>query len=1158
MANEKENPGSTGYRLQRRTPSLLKRQSLPAPGAQARLALVRRPLRDTWNLQEAPGSARGGPKEPGSECGDGLGVPGKRTSVPERRFSLDSANARPCREPVAMAAKGGKAPLKELTNRAREPGGEGAGRAAKEPSLEATFEIAPAADDPRPAFFPALLGADPDRSLPVGLLQVEEDGAGAAGGGALSPVSEHLRQVHEKLSRRRYFREPSAGQPARRCLTPVLEELALPEEEKAAPLDRICSLYRSFFAVECEGLVEQILSNPSSPAGRGGTPLLGGASAGGWLSIELEPPPQGPGLADSVVEPPCGGLEASEMSEVSLLNLDELDMELVKLKQAGGAAAAAAGGSEEPCSSPRRRSPVALLMERIQSLSSNAGSSLEGTFNVSDRKEGGQAAEADGQEGSRGCGEAGSPGAKANVTLILCPPSAAEPKCGAVDPPELAAAPGQGAVNENDTWELTLGGGEGKPATSDSKDRMSVGNSFSSDVCPLLGDLDSILSTDDSLVRSHPLISSTPLAVPDVFNFHQRATSNPAPSQREAVKANSSAGSEEGSVPPLTDRLLNSTRASCAAASGFPKPKPGTSTRRASLGGQPSGVAKNRKSLLPPPPPPPPPPPAKTGLQANCFSHPRMLDLPKPGPSRRLSLTYPSGPVGAAGSCPPSAVLRKPPRSAGKQLDGIPKPAARGQTPASSAGESSAGAPSSVLSRLSFGGRGEHLSTAGNRLQASGLPKPAASGLRAPVSRRSALGPKVPGTQPGRGTAASSTANPKELLGAPGSEVPGSSSRVRPQTPKLARKTADETLLPVAKRKKVDPVSSGIAVPKVPGSAGAPRGLRRPATRLSGRIPESRETGPPSSKGLQAGSALLTAPKLGLRPPSVCLSKRSKGAVPSADHGSATAQPQESEVSALSANVTFGAKTPPAATPEIANKGAAQSRLDPKDPSPERAAQDESSANVTFETARPAGPRTQNSVPSPPVNRTLDIASPGRAGSLQEEPAGGAAASWAGPPPQSDSPAAPLQNDDSSPSANLTFEAGERAGSPVEENLGVSSLDEQAASPPDKSQGSASCSGCAESHRESRALLARCRRLEEQLKAGSAQCELYCQENEMLQERCRLLEEQLKAGQLFLLRAKANSRLFCACTRTKSLILQRVPQKQTPTFSGEVELHIYT
>ncbi|XP_066571337.1 uncharacterized protein LOC136760019 [Amia ocellicauda] len=1006
---------------------------------------------------ETAASGAGNPNHTIETAASGAGNPNRTIETaasgagnPNRTFETAASGAGNPNHTIETAASGAGNP-----NHTIETLASGAGNPNR------TIEtLASGAGNPNSTFFPSLLYADLsadcgkeplESSLPALVLPQlhQHEEVGATVSDSPSPVSQHLHQVNNLcLSKQRYFCDPMEGgvkQP-RKCLTPVMEEVSPPMGE-----DKICPMYLSFFAKECDDMVGQMFIHPSSPAGLGYSPSPWKSSRVDYSTIQAEPLPPPCDLLESQLEPQlepsCSSLDM-EASDISLLDLEDVDLELVKLKEES----VEAHGKEAAGERRSGKSPIAFLLEKLQSLSST-GSSLEGTFDVSEKRKSRELCQ-DGVLGMpvggkvEGEEEERSPVATANTTLVLQPASMGEPNT-TVDVSQLVAGPSSGPVNKNDTWEPNLRVGQRresqeKGAESSQTKPVVAEGSFCSEMWDLACDTEGLLSTDDSLLRSFPLISSTPLSVPPVFNF----THTLKDSTVTSLLGNSGSGSSSG-VTSLD---------------GFPKQEPSALTQRASFGAKPSTIITDRKTLLNP---------ATMALQRNTFTKPRMLMLPRRGSTQHLSKVSSSKVASAAAAAPSSSVLHRPPQVAVKKLQGVSKPAAHSQ-PTRSSTEGSAGTVSSdvSVSRLSLSSS-RRVSTAGSRMPAASLPKPAPASRAPASSLRAPQGLRAPASRRDASISGSEVTGPSSC-----------SSRLQQPTTKLARKTADESILPISKKKRVDAMSSGSSAPqKSLVSVPAPRGLRKPTTKLSGRTPESRKSSLPSVKTTQMGPHVFAVPKLGFRQPTTGLPRRIEGHVPSSSSIPAPKQPGPSQSTDTRAPGPSNRKTQehetkdavltgttsldqgaPRQTPEKQGQGAAQSvngtsRADSPGVSPQQANPNLPHGIVAPEVSLPAvPPKTDQAGPQSPVNVTFEKDAAGPAGSLHENEAG--SASCANLTIELDSSAASLQMDGPPLAASVLCDPDVPEASLQKEQQDplplASGMLEPAASPPKESSGSLS------------------------------------------------------------------------------------------------------
>ncbi|XP_041076989.1 proteoglycan 4-like isoform X2 [Polyodon spathula] len=907
-------------------------------------------------------------------------------------------------------------------------------------------------------------------------------------------------QGNEQLASCRYFSTPLAAELSKRYLSPVLEEscsldhrgrsphmvpspskhpvqAALIEEKEEAS-EKTSALFCSFFAEECVSVVNQILSNPSTP----GTPWKAAQPARDGSNvdvstIEAEPLPCDWTPMKSFIDQSCINPETSEMWGVSLLDLENLNLQLVELnetREEGGR-----GGQEEEeedeskaagsslRDSMSAKSYALALLKRVRALRSLSPSSQGKTCEEPpEKKECGnatvlleiveEAEELSGSGSYRASGsaqeslekkeEGTSVGGNDTIDLpntmvdlnatIDLPSTTVDLKNATMELPNatmdlknsagMEVEPAKGEADHNQTWELKPGAAGGVPEGERGADRVAgrgppSESTFSRSV--LTSPVVSQQGQDCFLpwpadgspdIKVSCLVTSTPLAGP---NFQQGKAMKCLSFNRDSsvLFSISSAEGSSSSNKPLQSNA-----------------QPSTLPTRASQSVRPSNILGQQKTLLPPSVTGLPTLSRKTLVPPSLRStRPKTLVPPGAVQSQRPSLVNPRFGL-PSGPAHPSVKIQRLPRPAS-----VKKPE-RGGGKNSSTAETSAFTP------------------------ACNSAKPASSGLKPPA----AAGSAIPG--------------PSGITQKPSG--PAAASGARRHSGKF--RDTEESSLPTAKRQKIVPGSSIPSVCRIPqkstASASAPRGLLRPPVRQAGKYQRLQQSSLVTPKRQITGPT----PRPGSAKPRGSPLKQTVGPFTSANF---TFEPKQrsvsplkqTEVTVLSANLTF--------EPEQPDSSPAKQTPDPAP-----------SARLTCEPEQPAvSPSEQTEAPASQADLAPEPEQPARSPLKQAE--------GAAPPsslPGAEEPAPPLDPTASSPeqaegsvpsSANVTFESEQPAVSPlkqteVQSNCPKPEPDQPAAGPLKENQGCRECERCAWYQHENQTLTETIRALRERLAKETNDC----------------------------------------------------------------------
>ncbi|MGH0190830.1 UNVERIFIED_CONTAM: hypothetical protein FKN15_051336 [Acipenser sinensis] len=802
-------------------------------------------------------------------------------------------------------------------------------------------------------------------------------------------------QLNEQLASCRYFSTPVAAELSKkRYLSPVLEEscslehrgrsphmvpspskhplqAASIKKEKEEASEKTPALFCSFFAEECVAVVNQILSNPSTP----GTPWKCAQPARDGSNvdvstIEAEPLPCDWTPMKSFIEQSCVNPETSDMWGVSLLDLENLNLQLVELKETmeeGGG-----GGREEEDESKAAGSSLRdlvsaescafALLERVRALRSRSLSSQGKTCREPpEKKECGNAtvlletveeAEESSGSGSYRASDAAqeslekkeegtSPGVGGNATIDLpnsvvdlnatidLPNTMVDLKNATMELPNatmdlknaagMEVEPAKGEADHNQTWELKPGAAGGVPEGERGAADPVAGrgppseSTFSRSV--LTSPVVSQQGQDCFLpwpadgspdIKSSCLVTSTPLAGPKF-------------QQGKAMKC-LSFNRDSSALFSISSREGSSTQVSASSSSNKPlqsNAQPSTLPTRASQSIRPSNILGQQKTLLPPSATGLPTLPRKSLVPPSLRStRPKTLVPPGAVQSQRPSLGnphfgLPSGPARPS----PGVKMQRPPRPAS-----VKKPE-RGGGKSSSTAETSAFTPACNSTKPASSGL-KPPAAAGAKALGSSLPKPAVSGTRPP--HMSLQGPKVSADLKGREVRKPGSASPRGLA-TNSSAIPGPSGITqKPSGPAAASgerrqsgkfRDTEESSLPTAKRQKIVPGSSIPSVCRIPlkptVSASAPRGLLRPSVRQSGKYQRLQQSSLVTPKRQIRGP---TPPPDSAKPRATPL-KQTVGPFTSANFTFEPKQrsvspPKQTEVTVPSANLTFEPEQP--------------------------------------------------------------------------------------------------------------------------------------------------------------------------------------------------------------------------------------------------------
>ncbi|XP_058857046.1 proteoglycan 4-like isoform X2 [Acipenser ruthenus] len=806
-------------------------------------------------------------------------------------------------------------------------------------------------------------------------------------------------QLNEQLASCRYFSTPVAAELSKkRYLSPVLEECCsldhrgrsphmVPspskhplqatsiKKEKEEASVKTPALFCSFFAEECVTVVNQILSNPSTPGTpwKCAQPTRDGSNVD-VSTIEAEPLPCDWTPMKSFIEQSCVNPETSDMWGVSLLDLENLNLQLVELKETmeegGGGRREEEDESKAAGSSLRdlvsAESCALALLERVRVLRSRFLSSQgKNCREPPEKKECGNAtvlletveeAEESSGSGSYRASDAApeslekkeegtSPGVGGNATIDLpntvvdlnatidLPNTMVDLKNATMELPNatmdlknaagMEVEPAKGEADHNQTWELKRGAAGGVPEGERGAADQVAGrgppseSTFSRSV--LTSPVVSQQGQDCFLpwpadgspdIKSSCLVTSTPLAGP---KFQQGKAMKCLSFNRDS-SALFSISSGEGSSTQVS--------ASSSSSSSSNKPlqsnaQPSTLPTRASQSIRPPNILGQQKTLLPPSATGLPTLPRKSLVPPSLRStRPKTLVPPGAVHSQRPSLGIPhfglpSGPARPS----PGVKMQRPPRPAS-----VKKPE-RGGGKSSSTAETSAFTPACNSTKPASSGL-KPPAAAGTKALGSSLPKPAVSGTRPP--HMSLQGPKVSADLKGREVRKPGSASPRGLA-TNSSAIPGPSGITqKPSGPAAASgerrqsgkfRDAEESSLPTAKRQKIVPGSSIPSVCRIPlkptASASAPRGLLRPSVRQSGKYQRLQQSSLVTPKRQIRGPT----PPPGSAKPRATPLKQTVGPFTSANFTfepkqQSVSPPKQTEVTVLSANLTFEPEQP--------------------------------------------------------------------------------------------------------------------------------------------------------------------------------------------------------------------------------------------------------
>ncbi|KAK1163059.1 proteoglycan 4-like isoform X2 [Acipenser oxyrinchus oxyrinchus] len=977
-------------------------------------------------------------------------------------------------------------------------------------------------------------------------------------------------QGNEPLASCRYFSTPVAAELSKkRYLSPVLEEscsldhrgrsphmvpspsnhplqAASIKKEKEEVSEKNPALFCSFFAEECVAVVNQILSNPSTP----GTPWKGAQPARDGSNvdvstIEAEPLPCDWTPMKSFIEQSCVNPETSDMWGVSLLDLENLNLQLVELKETreeGGE-----GGREEDDESKAAGSSLRdlvsaescalALLERVRALRSRSLSSQGKTCKEPpEKKECGNAtvlletveeAEEPSGSGSYRASDAAqeslekkeegtSPGVGGNATIDLpntvvdlnatidLPNTMMDLKNATMELPNatmdlknaagMEVEPAKGEADHNQTWELKPGAAGGVPEGERGAADQVAGrgppseSTFNRSV--LTSPVVSQQGQDCFLpwpadgspdIKSSCLVTSTPLAGPKF-------------QQGKAMKC-LSFNRDSSALFSISRGEGSSTQVSASSSSSSSKPlqsnsQASTLPTRASQSIRPPNILGQQKTLLPPSATGLPTLPRKSLVPPSLrYTRPKTLVPPGAVQSQRPSLGnphfgLPSGPARPS----PGVKMQRPPRPAS-----VKKPE-RGGGKSSSTAETSAFTPGCNSTKPASSGL-KPPAAAGAKALGSSLPKPGVSGTR--PSHMSLQGPKVsadlkarevrkPGSASPRGLATNSSAVPGPSGITQKPSGPAAASGERRQSGKF--RDTEESSLPTAKRQKIVPGSSIPSVCRIPlkptASASAPRGLLRPSVRQSGKYQRLQQSSLVTPKRQIRGPT----PPPGSAKPRATPLKQTVGPFTSANFTFEPKQrsvspPRQTEVTVPSANLTFEPEQPDSSPAKQTPGPAPSTKLacEPEKPAVSPPEQTEGPASQVDLASEPEQPAAS------PLKQAEGAATPSSLPGA-EEPA---------PPldptqePEYPIARSPEQAEGSVPSsANVTFEPEQPAVSPlkqteVQSNCPKPEPCQPAAGPLKENQ---ECEQCAWYQHENRTLTETIRALRERLAKETHDC----------------------------------------------------------------------
>ncbi|XP_058845454.1 uncharacterized protein LOC117412147 isoform X4 [Acipenser ruthenus] len=949
-------------------------------------------------------------------------------------------------------------------------------------------------------------------------------------------------QLNEQLASCRYFSTPVAVELSKkRYLSPVLEECcsldhrgrsphmvpspskhplqaASIKKEKEEASVKTPALFCSFFAEECVAVVNQILSNHSTP----GTPWKCAQPARDGSNvdvstIEAEPLPCDWTPMKSFIEQSCVNPETSDMWGVSLLDLENLNLQLVELKETkeeGGGGrleeedeSKAAGSSL--CDLVSAESCALALLERVRVLRSRSLSSQgKNCREPPEKKECGNATvlleTVEEMEESSGSGsyrasdaaqeslekkeEGTSPGVGGNATIDLpntvvdlnatidLPNTMVDLKNATMELPNatmelpnatmdlknaagMEVEPAKGEADHNQTWELKRGAAGGVPE----------GERGAADQVAVRGPPSE--STFSRSVLTSPVVSQQGQdcflpwpadGSPDIKSsclVTSTPLAGPKFQQGKAMKC-LSFNRDSSALFSISCGEGSSTQVSASSSSSSNKPlqsnaQPSTLPTRANQSIRPPNILGQQKTLLPPSATGLPTLPRKSLVPPSlCSTRSKTLVPPGAVQSQRPSLGIPHfGLPSGPARHSPGVKMQRPPRPAS-----VKKPE-RGGGKSSSTAETSAFTP------------------------ACNSTKPASSGLKPPA----AAGSAIPG--------------PSGITQKPSG--PAAASGERRQSGKF--RDTEESSLPTAKRQKIVPGSSIPSVCRIPlkptASASAPRGLLRPSVRQSGKYQRLQQSSLVTPKRQIRGPT----PPPGSAKPRATPLKQTVGPFTSANFTFEPKQrsvspPKQTEVTVLSANLTFEPEQPDSSPAKQTPGPAPSAKLtcEPEQQAvspPEQTEGPASQVDLASEPEQPAasplkqaeGAATPSSLPGAERKTcTVPNSLPG-----SEEPAPPLDSAPAHEPPTTSSPE---QSEGSVPSsANITFEPEQPAVNPlkqteVQSNCPKPEPYQPAASPLKENQGYRECEQCAWYRHENQTLTETIRALRERLAKETHDC----------------------------------------------------------------------
>ncbi|XP_058845453.1 mucin-19-like isoform X3 [Acipenser ruthenus] len=663
-------------------------------------------------------------------------------------------------------------------------------------------------------------------------------------------------QLNEQLASCRYFSTPVAVELSKkRYLSPVLEECcsldhrgrsphmvpspskhplqaASIKKEKEEASVKTPALFCSFFAEECVAVVNQILSNHSTP----GTPWKCAQPARDGSNvdvstIEAEPLPCDWTPMKSFIEQSCVNPETSDMWGVSLLDLENLNLQLVELKETkeeGGGGrleeedeSKAAGSSL--CDLVSAESCALALLERVRVLRSRSLSSQgKNCREPPEKKECGNATvlleTVEEMEESSGSGsyrasdaaqeslekkeEGTSPGVGGNATIDLpntvvdlnatidLPNTMVDLKNATMELPNatmelpnatmdlknaagMEVEPAKGEADHNQTWELKRGAAGGVPE----------GERGAADQVAVRGPPSE--STFSRSVLTSPVVSQQGQdcflpwpadGSPDIKSsclVTSTPLAGPKFQQGKAMKC-LSFNRDSSALFSISCGEGSSTQVSASSSSSSNKPlqsnaQPSTLPTRANQSIRPPNILGQQKTLLPPSATGLPTLPRKSLVPPSlCSTRSKTLVPPGAVQSQRPSLGIPHfGLPSGPARHSPGVKMQRPPRPAS-----VKKPE-RGGGKSSSTAETSAFTPACNSTKPASSGL-KPPAAAGAKALGSSLPKPAVSGTRPP--HMSLQRPKVSADLKGREVRKPGSASPRRLAtNIAGSAIPGPS-----------------------------------------------------------------------------------------------------------------------------------------------------------------------------------------------------------------------------------------------------------------------------------------------------------------------------------------------------------------------------------------------